>query len=315
MLLRSGLINSHAMLFYSLALYVGEAPNYQERMKHTITGRRFSFTVLIIAFTLGSFNTIQLLPTMNEREYSQAGYFTITNQDRSRQIWNEEPVVYYEGRPNPQVESETPNNVTLEELRAWKQVLMDYLDHLSEIGIKWSGLGTSPLNGTIELCVCDLTEEKVHLFVDTMKHYVPMGVMVLVNATIEGHGFLWEVEITEPGSESPLSLTVSVKLNKDVFDVNDKAQLIITNRGSKEVIYGSPYYIERLEGEEWVEVSLFPSPYAWTAVAMILPPKGTNRQEIKIDTLEPGHYRVHKKIDIEAGEATFTLEFEIRGEG
>ena len=281
-------------------------------MKHTITGRRFSFTVLVLAFVLGSLNFVQLLPTMSEREYSQEGFFTVTDQDRSRSIWDEGPVVYFEGRPNPQVESETPNNVTLEELRAWKQVLIGYLDRLSEIGIEWSGLGTSPFNGTIELCVCDLTEEKVYLFVDTMKHYVPMGVMVLVNATIEGHGFLWEVEIAEPDSESPLSLTVSVKLNKDVFCVNNRAELIITNRGSKEVIYGSPYFIERLEGDEWVEVSLFPSPYAWTAVAIILPPKGTNRQEIKIDTLEPGHYRVHKKIDIEAGEATFTLKFDIR---
>jgi hypothetical protein len=279
------------------------------------SNRRLSLGVLGLAFILGSFNTIQLLPTMNEMEYSQAGYFTITNQDRSRQIWNEEPVVYYQGRPNPRVESETPNNVTLQELRAWKQVLMEYLDHLSEIGIEWSGLGTSPLNGTIELCICDLTEEKVHLFVDTMKHYVPMGVMVLVNATIEGRGFLLEeVEIAEPDSEASISLPVSVKLNKDTFSVNEKAELIFKNRGSMEVTYGSQYDIERLEGDEWVEVSPFPSPYAWTAELRILPAWGMTRQEIKIDTLEPGHYRVHKKMDIEAGEATFTLEFDIREE-
>lgn len=227
-----------------------------------VSNRMFSLGILGLAFILGSFNTVQLLPTMDEMEYSQVGYFTITNQDRSRSIWAEEPLVYYEGRPNPQVESETPNNVTLEELRAWKQVLMDYLDHLSEIGIEWSGLGTSPLNCTIELCVCDLTEEKVHLFVDTMKHYVPMGVMVLVNATIEGRGFPWEIEIAEPGSEYPISLTVSVKLNKDGFSANDKAELTFTNRGSKELTYGSQYDIEKLEGEEWVEVSPFPSPYA-----------------------------------------------------
>ena len=281
-----------------------------------ITGRRFGIGVLTLAFVLGSFNTIQLLPTMNGIEYCQAGYFTITNQGRTRSIWDEKPVVYYEGRPNPQVESETPNNVTLQELRAWKQVLMEYLDHLSEIGIEWSGLGTSPLNGTIELCVCDLTEEKVHLFVDTMKHYVPMGVMVLVNATIEGRGFLLEeVEIAEPDSESPISLHVSVKLNKDTFSINDKAELIFINRGSKDASCGSRYDIERLEGEEWIEVSLFPSPFAWPAILKILPAWGTTRQKIKIDTLDPGHYRVHKKIDIEAGEATFTLEFDIRGEG
>ena len=285
-------------------------------MKHTITGRRFSFTVLVLAFVLGSLNFVQLLPTMSEREYSQEGFFTVTDQDRSRSIWDEGPVVYFEGRPNPQVESETPNNVTLEELRAWKQVLIGYLDRLSEIGIEWSGLGTSPFNGTIELCVCDLTEEKVYLFVDTMKHYVPMGVMVLVNATIEGHGFLMEeIEIVEPDSESPINLQVRVKLNKDAFSVNDKAELILTNRSPKDAYYGSQYDLEMLEGEEWIPVCPFPQPFAWTAELRILPAWGTNRQRIKIDTLEPGHYRVHKKVNIEAGEATFTLEFDIRDEG
>ena len=281
-----------------------------------VSNRMLSLGILGLAFILGSFNIIQLLPTMNEMEYSQIGYFTITNQDRSRSIWNEEPVVYYQGRPNPRVESETPNNVTLQELRAWKQVLMEYLDHLSEIGIEWSGLGTSPLNGTIELSICDLTEEKVHLFVDTMKHYVPMGVMVLVNATIEGHGFLMEeIEIVEPDSEYPINLQVRVKLNKDAFSVNDKAELILTNRRPKDAYYGSQYDLEMLEGEEWIPVCPFPQPFAWTAELRILPAWGTNRQRIKIDTLEPGHYRVHKTVDIEAGEATFTLEFDIRDEG
>lgn len=114
---------------------------------------------------------------------------------------------------------------------------------------------------------------------------------------------------------NPSSLPVSVKLNKDTFSVNDKAELIFTNRGSKEVTYGSPYDIERLDGEEWVEVSPFPSPFAWTAELRVLPAWGTTRQKIKIDALEPGHYRVHKKMDIEGGEATFTVEFDIRDEG
>jgi len=114
---------------------------------------------------------------------------------------------------------------------------------------------------------------------------------------------------------NPPGLPVSVRLNKETFSVNDRAELIITNRGPKEVTYGSQYDIEKLEGEEWVEVSLFPSPFAWTAELRILPAWGATRQKIKIDTLEPGHYRVHKKMNIEAGEATFTVEFDIRDEG
>ena len=110
---------------------------------------------------------------------------------------------------------------------------------------------------------------------------------------------------------NPSGFPVSVRLNKDTFSVNDRAELIITNRGPKEVTYGSPYEFERLDGEEWVKVSPFPSPYAWTAELRILPAWGTTRQKIKIDTLGPGYYRVHKKMNIEAGEVTFIVEFEI----
>ena len=112
---------------------------------------------------------------------------------------------------------------------------------------------------------------------------------------------------------TPSGLPVSVRLNKDTFSVNDRAELIITNRGPKEATYGSPYEFERLDGEEWVKVSPYPSPFAWTAELNNLPAAwGTRRQKIKIDTLEPGHYRVHKKVNIEGGEAVFTVEFDIR---
>ncbi|MQY83293.1 hypothetical protein GH157_06350 [archaeon] len=97
----------------------------------------------------------------------------------------------------------------------------------------------------------------------------------------------------------------------ETFSVNDRAELIYTNRGSKEVTYGSPYVFERLDGEEWVEVSPYPSPSAWAPTLSSLPPWMQRRQKIKIDTLGPGYYRVHKKMNIEAGEVTFIVEFEI----
>ncbi|MBL7167455.1 hypothetical protein ISS40_02165 [Candidatus Bathyarchaeota archaeon] len=111
---------------------------------------------------------------------------------------------------------------------------------------------------------------------------------------------------------TPSGFPVSVKLNRDTFSVNDRAELIFTNRGWKEVTYGGPYEIERLDGEDWMEASPFPSPVAWVPEPRVLPAWGTTRQKIKIDTLGLGHYRVHKKVDIEGGEAIFTLEFDIR---
>ena len=147
-----------------------------------IAGKRFGIGVLVLAFVLGSFNFFQLLPTIDEMEYSQAGYFTITNQDRSRQIWNEEPMIFYQGRPEL-IERRPLYNVTSRELMAWSDIIDDYSECLSERGVQLSVI-LEGRNSVIEVGICDLTEEKAQLFVDTMKHYVPMGVIVLENVTI-----------------------------------------------------------------------------------------------------------------------------------
>ena len=147
-----------------------------------ITGRRFGIGVLTLAFVLGSFNFFQLLPTIDEMEYSQAGYFTITNQDRSRQIWNEEPMIFYQGRPEL-IESGPLYNVTSRELMTWSDIIDDYSEYLSDRGVQLSVI-LEGRNSVIEVGIRDLTEEKAQLFVDTMKHYVPMGVIVLENVTI-----------------------------------------------------------------------------------------------------------------------------------
>ena len=265
--------------------------------------------MLIIAFTLGSITSLQLLPAMDEIEYSQEGYFNITNQDRSRSIWNGEPIVFYEGRPNFRVRSENPNNVTSQELLAWQQVLWNNRGFLKEMGIQGRGLGVSPLNGTLVFSVCDLTEDGVDLFENTMKYYVPMGVIVLVNECLVGVGF-------EP-LKSEYQFNVFIGLNKYVFDSQDTAKLIIRNKDSREITFGVDHVIQELVDGEWVKVSLYPSPSASAAVLLLLYAGRTTTQAIKIDTLEPGHYRMRKTINHERTqtELTFILEFDIRGEG
>ncbi len=116
-------------------------------------------------------------------------------------------------------------------------------------------------------------------------------------------------------SETPFN--VVIELNKYVFGSQDTAKLIITNKDSHLITYGSSYNIEKQVEGEWVEVSPFPWPFAWTSECRFLPAWETRRENIKIDHLEPGHYRVSKTINHERTqtELTFTLEFDIRDEG
>ena len=116
-------------------------------------------------------------------------------------------------------------------------------------------------------------------------------------------------------SETPFN--VVIELNKYVFDSRDTAKLIITNKDSHLITFGSSYEIEKQVDGEWVEVSPFPWSFAWTAECRVLPAWETRRENIKIDHLEPGHYRVSKTINHERTqtELTFTLEFDIRDEG
>ena len=116
-------------------------------------------------------------------------------------------------------------------------------------------------------------------------------------------------------SETPFN--VVIELNKYVFGSQDTAKLIITNKDSHLITFGSSYEIEKHVDGEWVEVSPYPWSFAWTSECRVLPAWETMRENIKIDHLESGHYRVSKTINHERTqtELTFTLEFDIRDEG
>jgi hypothetical protein len=110
-------------------------------------------------------------------------------------------------------------------------------------------------------------------------------------------------------------LDVSVKLNRVSFDRTASVSLVFTNNAAYEITYGSYYLIERKEADVWVEVSPFPPNAAWTSALWILNPGKTNRQSIKIDTLEPGQYRISKTLNLDDSDRSmkYTLEFEITG--
>jgi len=114
-------------------------------------------------------------------------------------------------------------------------------------------------------------------------------------------------------SETPFN--VVIELNKYVFGSKFTAKLIIKNEDSHEITYGRPYFIEKLVEGGWVEVSSIPPNWAWTDERLIIPAGWKTTQVIKVDTLEHGHYRVNKTINLERTqtELAFTLEFDVVG--
>jgi hypothetical protein len=104
-------------------------------------------------------------------------------------------------------------------------------------------------------------------------------------------------------------------MNKRSFTTEDGATLFFANVGANLITWGRPYTIEREVDQDWIEVSPFPPMSAWTAEQILLPPSHTSSQNIKIDTLESGLYRVSKTVEDSVTQESITLfvEFEILG--
>jgi hypothetical protein len=122
------------------------------------------------------------------------------------------------------------------------------------------------------------------------------------------------IDILEPVTSED-EFNVVIELNKYVFGSKFTAKLIIKNEDSHEITYGRPYFIEKLVEGGWVEVSSIPPNWAWTDERLIIPAGWKTTQVIKVDTLEHGHYRVNKTINLERTqtELAFTLEFDVVG--
>lgn len=123
-----------------------------------------------------------------------------------------------------------------------------------------------------------------------------------------------QIDVLEPVTSED-EFNVVIELNKYVFGSKFTAKLIIKNEDSHEITYGRPYFIEKLVEGGWVEVSSIPPNWAWTDERLIIPAGWKTTQVIKVDTLEHGHYRVNKTINLERTqtELAFTLEFDVVG--
>lgn len=79
-----------------------------------------------------------------------------------------------------------------------------------------------------------------------------------------------------------------------------KPEYMIINGGSEIVYFGEPYDIQRLEGGKWVSVEWMKG-RAWIMVMHMLQPGKTFKREVELpNEVEPGCYRLVKRVTIEA---------------
>ncbi|MCW3990812.1 MAG: hypothetical protein NWE88_12145 [Candidatus Bathyarchaeota archaeon] len=121
------------------------------------------------------------------------------------------------------------------------------------------------------------------------------------------------VLIFDPPSEGE---TVIAMMNKHSFKSTDEATLFITNVGLNRITLGDKYEIQKKDGDLWVEVpASLHHPNIWLMYLDLLDSGNVFRQEVTIDALEIGQYRISKTVEDSVTPESYTLiiEFEILG--
>ena len=122
-----------------------------------------------------------------------------------------------------------------------------------------------------------------------------------------------KVLILESNSENE---TVNAMMNKHSFKKTDEATLFITNVGLNRITLGDKYEIQKKDGDLWVEVpASLHHPNIWLMYLDLLDSGNVFRQEVTIDALEIGQYRISKTVEDSVTPESYTLiiEFEILG--
>jgi len=119
------------------------------------------------------------------------------------------------------------------------------------------------------------------------------------------------VLIFDPPSEGE---TVNAMMNKHSFKSTDEATLFITNVGLNRITLGDMYEIQKKDGGFWVVVP--PSLHhndIWEMYLALLDSGNVFRQEVTIDKLEPGLYKIRKEVfdEVPRELSTLIVEFEI----
>ncbi len=189
-----------------------------------------------------------------------------------------------------------------------KDVWMEPVSSFSFSGVSEN----DPASGLV-VDVTDNPEGRLHIPTQTKVLLIDQLFMPneLGEFTITCLGARKKVLIIESQSENE---KVNAMMNKHSFKKTDEATLFITNVGLNTITIVDPYEIQNKDGDLWVKVS--PSDYrdVWLDYLLELDSGGIFRQQVEIDRLEAGMYRISKEIYTDFPQEHFTLfvEFEIQ---
>jgi len=97
-------------------------------------------------------------------------------------------------------------------------------------------------------------------------------------------------------------LKASLELDKSEYKIGEKPVMTIDNHGQTTLNFGTYYWYERLDEEEWVHVDW--GERAWTMPMLILYPNMKYQENLDVPFSDEGNYRVGKEIKAEGTNMT-----------
>lgn len=110
---------------------------------------------------------------------------------------------------------------------------------------------------------------------------------------------------------------IQAKMNKHSYNNSEKASLKITNNTPDTITLGEYYEMQKKKGDSWIKVpeALY-HPNIWLLYADIVDSGESLSQQISIEMLEAGQYRISKEVHSDTPREhidTLIVEFEIQG--
>lgn len=111
-------------------------------------------------------------------------------------------------------------------------------------------------------------------------------------------------------------MPVYIELDQSVItDQSIPLQLSIKNNTANEYTYGVMFELYRYDGAKW-ELVAMREEMAFIMIALILQPHGSNTESIDLsfyyNTLDPGLYRIEKRLISDDGDLVAFGEFEVK---